>query len=441
LGIAPEDEALLSRGWPHLAVLVDGHEDDGKPADSAWKVLDAIDPVYGPRWPRETARRYLHGLAVGGAARTRASYEEGLASTAPVTVEVADRIIAQTVRSIDRYPFHLQQALFLLECHLGPEVLGDRIAAALEGFGKRDWRYGNLHARIVQTVFSLECCLLRSERSAAEALFERVRRAWEARPPDEGYPSAALRLRLTLEGSQGAETHWYGVYNMPFLTVDEALARHRLEHEYVGWLVDPQYLRCFGPDIVPPRAFEGLRRNPAWKQQIDVEVYGVIRHPVAVRWMVAMLGSRAARGLPEGWLLAHMDLARPILEKLARLPSPHSAIIEALLAGDAAAVRKARSAKPPSAGQVRKEVKGIFDALYKALKAGRGQADVERDAITTAVHGLIEVKAATGDPLPEAHIGHALGVDGWGKFEAPLQRLDATEEELTRWFDLIDAAS
>jgi hypothetical protein len=90
---------------------------------------------------------------------------------------------------------------------------------------------------------------------------------------------------------------------------------------------------------------------------------------------------------------------------------------------------------------VDKTVVTALKALAKAMKTARGDAAKERTAITTCVHAIIEVRAASGEPLPEAHVGHVIMLDGWAGAAAPLAGLGATEEEITRWGAMIDEAS
>lgn len=403
IGFTQEHSVLMGRGWPQLRVLVDGEPRD-RPDVLADKVMDAIDPVVPIYWPREAAKRYICKYA-------------GLETPTEITTAVVDRALDQAIGSLG-YAFHPTDALLLAECFLGAEVVAERIVARLERFTKPEWADDNPNSLSIIVVSLLEPLLLRVAYEPAIALVARLRAI--APSARKGLPAVRLRWLLDSHVPDAAELEdGEFLYNVPVQISDrKALAKY-LEHAYSDWLLNPQHLFVAGAGIVDEqRHIAKLKRMPAWRQKWVCEVFGIIQHPVIARMMKALEGSRGAGGLPEAWLAAHEDGAQPV-------PATRTDVL---------------SRRELDAG-----VKSLFEKLVNGIEAVRGDPAKEQPLWVKAVTDLIELRAAAGDPTPEAQVGHILAVDGWsprrGKFlPPPLETLDADDDENERWMDFIDEA-
>lgn len=445
-----QHEELLARGWPHLCLLVDGDPRDRKPDKEAWKVLSAIDPPITVHWPRDMARRYVHAVAAAGMRRPAEKGTErfaaALARTDDPGLEQAQAVVRGSVATLSGYSFHWRNALFLLECFVGSEAMAEVVVQQLEALTPEQWAFDNLHNRFFETLFALECFLLRSDRATAGALAARVRATYDRRPPDAAQPLTAWRLAITLEGTPAYVAHEKAyAYNLPLLTIDEAFIPVYLEHEYASWLLDPQLLRVAGPGIVAPRMLTPMRRDGGYKQVERAVVFAPVRHAVIVELMAGMVGSKGAKGLPEAWLAAHLDFARPTLQRLVADGHPQASALGALAGGDAPAAatraKKAAKGRKLTDAQLDAAVGKLFARIVADVRKVRGDAEAEARVWTEATHALVELRVAAGDAYPTERVGHAFGVDGWGVHEAPILALAASQDEMDRWFSAIDAAS
>jgi hypothetical protein len=266
-----EHEELVRRGWPYLRLLVDDDPRDGKPAALALEELDAVDPVPSRvvSWPREASRRYLHAF----------SSRKHVASRKRITVEVADRILTASFGRLERYPFHWQDALFLLEAWLGTETMLDRTITAIEK--TKRWVTTNPHDRGLQTLFAAECFLLRADRDAAMRASTRLAAVLAKRPP-----ASILSQRLAMMMTGGSTLSDGALHLLRgFLTIDRALVERYLAHEHASWRIDPQQLYVFGPNLLTDKIIAPMKRDPPWKQQERAEVFTILRHPQVDRML------------------------------------------------------------------------------------------------------------------------------------------------------------
>jgi predicted DNA-binding WGR domain protein len=420
------EEALLRSGWPRLRVLVDGHPGDKKPAAFAQKVIDDIDPVVPVYWPRAASVRYLRALVAPDAKDAAARAE-----TTPVDVALADRIIPGT--ALCTYPFRYDDGLFLLEAHLGAEVMAERVLGYLETVPAKLWKEANLNFNPVRSIHALECFILRSDKKSAEESCRRLKALAKARPARGSF---GWRLAMTVAGTPAVRANLDNfTYDHPFLTVDAEYVAEYLRHEYAAWRLDPQHLFLFGDGVVPRGELPKMRSGPSWKLVRRVVELGILRSEVVVEIMAHMVGSRAAKGKPEEWLAAHAEFARPTL---GRLVAAGGAVGDALaaLAGPSAAGAK----KPPrmlSGGELDRRMGALFKEAVAAVKKVRGDAAAEHRAWAKAALDAAELRAGAGDIAPDEKLGHIFGVDGWGKFDPPFQTLGASEAETDRWFAAI----
>lgn len=402
IAFTQEQNVLMARGWPQLRVLVDGDPRDKKPDALADKVMDAIDPVVPVHWPREAAKHYICKYA-------------GLDEPTEITAAVVDGAIDEAIGSLG-YAFHPTDALLLSECFLGAEVVADRIVTRLERFKKTEWADDNPNSLSIIVVSLLEPLLLRVPYEPALALVARLR----AIKPSSKQGLPAVRLRWLLESHVPDAVELEDgafLYSVPVQISDRAALAKYLEHPYTDWLLNPQHLFVAGPGIVDEkRHVAKLKRMPAWRQKWVCEVFGILQHPAIAKMMHALVGSRGAGGLPEAWLTAHGDGAKPVAP-------PRTELL---------------SRRELDAG-----VKALFERLVTGIAAVRGDPAKEQPLWVKAVTDLIELRAAAGDVMPEAHVGHILAVDGWSVsrkqyLPPPLETLEATDDETDRWMGFID---
>ncbi len=444
MGFLPEHDDLLARGWPHLALLIDGDPRDKRAADTAFKFIDAITSPFAITWPRAASIAFLHAFATGE--RQRAPMEQALCNQAPITVPVADTILGNARESLDFYSFHWRSACFLLEAHLGAEVMADRVLSLLEKLGKSGWFFGNMHQSLLEVVFALELFILRSSPKSAAQSCARLRALYAKRPKDpEESVLVAERLAFTLEGTSAFERSREAFpYSVPFLTVDEKFVPKYLDHEYASWLLDPQLLAIAGPSIASPKAIAGMRHGASWKQVERTVVFGIIRHPVVVEIFATLVGSKSAKGKPEEWIAMHLEYARPVLQKLIAARHPQAAALKKLLAAGSNATRvarrKAKASKTLTSKQLDAGVERVFKKVIAAITKVRGDAKKEATLWKQAATEVTELRAAAGDPMPDERLGHLFGADGWGNAKPPFKTLKATHEEIDRWLEAIQSA-
>lgn len=408
-----EHEELLRRGWPDIRLL---GPDEPKPASVATKHLSALDPTRFVRWPRDAARLYVRGFASGlGGPRTQAKIDAKDAGD--VDGAVLDGVLSRMGGL--GYVFLMRDALLLAEAFVGSPAAAERTIAALEGFSPQPANdRPSLWAIVV--VGCLELFVLRADDATLHDDVERRLRALAAKHAGTLFGD---RCRLTVEGAGVYPTlkdrfH----YDVQHLLVDAASIDAYLAHEYGDWLYTPQIARVFGPGRAPAKLASAAKRQPAWKQEERCVAFGPIRHPFVGALMSGMVGSKGAKGLPEGWLAAHPELAPSGIEPATIAPAK-------------------KKVRRPSAKAVDRTVRAALSALFEAMTTARGDDAAERSAITACVHAIIEVRAASGEVLPEAHVGHILMLDGWSGERAPLGGIAASEAELSRWGAMIDEAT
>ncbi len=408
----PEHEELLRMGWPDLRLL---GPDEGKPAAVATKHLKALDPTRFVTWPREAARLYVRSFARGmGGFGTPIAVDAKDAG--PVDAGVLDGVLGRM--GTLGYTFLMRDALLLAEAFVGSRTAAERTIAALESFSPRP-EHDRPALWAIVVVGCLELFVMRADDAS---LHEDVERRLRVLATRHAGTLVGDRCRLTVDGAAvypSMKDRFH--YDVQHLRIDEASIDTYLAHEYADWLYPPQIARIFGPQRVPAKLASAAKRQPAWKQEERCVVFAPVRHAFVGALMAGMVGSKGAKGLAEAWLAAHAELAP---------------------AGTGTAV--APSKKPvrrPTAKSVDKTITRALESLTRAMKAARGNEAEERRAIAACVHAIIEVRAASGEPLPEAHVGHVIMLDGWGGAAAPLGGMEATEAELTRWGAMIDEAS
>ena len=68
----------------------------------------------------------------------------------------------------------------------------------------------------------------------------------------------------------------------------------------------------------------------------------------------------------------------------------------------------------------------------------RGRPKDEERLFADAARALVVLRARSGDPMPDVHLGHILGVDGWDKkTPSVFAQLEAEPDERSRWMAAI----
>ena len=100
------------------------------------------------------------------------------------------------------------------------------------------------------------------------------------------------------------------------------------------------------------------------------------------------------------------------------------------------------AAKPITDAALDRLARARIKQLVADVEAARGNVKAEEKLWVAAVHALIELRAAAGNPCPSELLGHILGVDGWGPKDPPaFDMLGAGDDERERWFDYIEVAT
>lgn len=428
-----EHEELLRRGWPRLRILSDDPKENSKAEALARKHASGLDPILFVHWPRTAATTYLHLFADQNVGNSADPKKATVDSSKPIDVDVLDRVLAQLGKL--GYDWLMHDALFLAEAFLGPRLCAERTIAALERLD-----FSKIDRPASWSIVAIGCLELFVLRADDDALHDEVVERLGAIAKRAGNSLVAARVRLTLEGAKAHPAvkdllH----YNADWLSVDEAHFPKYLSHEYADRLYTPIVARVAGPGLVPAKLADSARRQPVWKQLERCETFECVKHQFVVELFAGMVGSKGAKGKPEAWLAEHLEFARPTLERLVAESHREAAALQAILSCSGAAPIATK--RKLTARQVDTLVKKAFVALAQAMKTARGNPAAEREAIRATVHAIVEARAEAGEVLPEAHVGHFLMLDGWGKLAPPLGGKDVTDEELDRWGKMIDEAT
>jgi hypothetical protein len=181
-------------------VLEASHADDANPARAAAKVLDAIDPVYFARWPKEVALRFARGMGVISKVGESKKAAAALANSAPLGPKEPAAILEHALVAFGHgYPFQFEALVYALEELAGNEAALAALVAAFEALAaaakKNQGRYESAYAQEGAAI-AAGFLLLRADAEAAKAA--RARLAAIADVRSESPPLA--RLDMVLRG-------------------------------------------------------------------------------------------------------------------------------------------------------------------------------------------------------------------------------------------------
>lgn len=324
----PEQSLLYERGYPQLAVLVDGHRDDKKPAVSATKVFREYYGVYHVEWPRLTAAAFVRGsAALRGFDWSSAEVAAAASVTGPVTNDEAAAIVSAAFERRTYGNFNeMRHVLFVLEALTSTDVVLDAIARGLEGLAKERWD-GKNDGGPPLIAYLAGFLLLRSpNRAAFEQRLEAVYAATVKEGIDEGEHTIRGALDLALHGNAGAarallRSHWQYWYY--YLNVDDADVHLARLSNYAKseWVPEARILYLAGEKLLPVYTSKKALRQGKRLPHILAD-FGMLKHEGIVDLMVEMVGVKGAGDVPQNFFRENAAYARARLEKLARGSGP-----------------------------------------------------------------------------------------------------------------------
>lgn len=380
-----EAEALLARGFPNLVVLTD--EKARNAAAAAKSRIQAIDPTFSPSWPREVAVRWLNAFARDvHPFNDAAGLAEALGRTEVPDAGVLRELLVRALTSTSGYTFKHADAMYLFEALLGADEVVATWVDVLRDAEKSAWLPKNPNVRSLTHATALGWVLLRASPKVAKDALAGLARARKA-AGDGGRATLARAVDFVL-GQALPDLESEPERRLRVIHLSDELATARARHPWRLWICDPQDTWITG--VTPP-------------------AHALARLPAEPRWLGQHLADR--------WGL----LAIPFSEELER-------------------TRKALP-KRLTKKALDTEVQALFGRLVAGLKKARGNRAAEDRTVREASLELVVLRARSGDPMPDVHVGHILAVDGWDrKNPPPLKRLEPSSDELDRWMRAIDAA-
>jgi predicted DNA-binding WGR domain protein len=429
----PEGDALYARGYPHLRLLTDEVTPTNKIESIIENALEAIDPFFRIAMPRDVARSFLLGYRVGCLlfvdeytpqrvqnAKLRVERLELMRSDRAIDVALlADTLDAHAWgMGTDTYArWRWPKVLYLYECFLGTEPVAravvDHLVRSANDFPR--WGFAGTDPNRANSVHhyiaaALAWLFVRLSPDVVVSLRERLAR--ECPPPSNAGPTEPrnfLALIEWLARDDGAPPPGLGLEAIDGRGLDAALANPYVamwEIGRVAWLRGTSSLGgplgVSGYDL--PRMIDAI---------------APLRDPAIVRVVARIATQRAGRKAAGDWLRAHADYARPIVTALAAVDDPK----EQKAASEALALLGAKTIaepKPLTDDEVEAEIARVFGALAEKLHATTDEA-AHIAAIKDAHEAYTEIRAAAGDPIPEAYFTHRFvdfGLADWGMLAA-----------------------
>lgn len=305
LGITPEYDDLLARGYPHLRRLVTPHPHEADVAGWARKLLDLGDPkYYFVDWPAAVARAYVRGYA-RSRGRTGGREEMYAAAVDGPLDEAEGRALIAAYLDPDhetRYDFHAEHALFLIEAMIGSAATADAVLAAFEGMTKLDSKYSTRCAIAYDLGFVLRR-LPAKQRKAAEARVD----ALVARHP-ESFPREFLSYLTGGREALIASERRLGLYCVHFSNSPE-LIREIAADSVTSW--DAQHVVLAGDALID--ALTPKRLRDIWKpwKPLVIEQLGVLASPKVIPVLEEFGKTKAYAKQVEAILAARGVRAKP----------------------------------------------------------------------------------------------------------------------------------
>ena len=305
----PADADLFRRGYPNLALLVDGHKDDKRAAANASKAYRSGDPdVYRVTWPRAVAHAYVRIYAAGNRVATDVD-------TSPPTVDELHALLARVVPGlVETYEFHTRDALYLCEAVLGSEVVAGAVLDRFEQMKDAMWKSDNFNYHEFHTADALGYIWARCPAAVARALGKRRDAILEGRPAES---PLTRRLALLPDGKSAFKEGDFIFYEAS-LQAKDSEARRAWAARYPqldDWSARFHWLE--GCEGLLANPMKNLHATPKWRVQQLLDDYGRLKHAGVVR-LIAHLANRSyVSAAAQAWLAAHQEYAVGALSDLA----------------------------------------------------------------------------------------------------------------------------
>jgi hypothetical protein len=384
-------------------LLEASHADDANPARAASKVLDALDPVYFVRWPKEAALRFARGMGVISKVGESKTAAAALANAAPLGPKEPAAILGHALVAFGHgYPFQLEALVYALEELAGNPVALEALVSAFEAFAagakKNGARYKSAYAQEGAAI-AAGFLLLRADSEVAKAA--RARLAAIADVRSESPPLATLDLVLRGKDALAeSEYSWtppaVWLFSVDAKFVVDAIRGAKGQGEFDARAV------WLGGDAVLPHYAKSVKKTPKAAVQFVAD-------------SVAMFQGKDAEAL--------------------------AAILEA----KGATKKDAATTSPPEPAKrmTPAAIEAAFDALMTDLVAAitevRGQARKESAALRAAAERYANLRGEW-DTDTTAYLIHFFSVDGVALEQSRVTawaQLKPTAAESKRWLAVL----
>jgi hypothetical protein len=335
------DGRLYALGWPYLRYVVDGHKEDAKPLAKIGK----LSTRYGREWPRGVATRFVRGIAeldpdndlLDPAVLAVAE------NPAPITEDEARALVKkQLVTSRGRgNAWNFRPFVLLLEAMVGAEPILDAIVSGIESFGKERWapKWGKkttwdhnpgtfaLHAGFL--LLRVPPAVAKKQRKRLEALYA----TGVKQKAPRGEDTVLGGIDCALHGSEGAARSldpdgWRYLEWYYFVDDFEMLAARMIDSSAAQYSPCARHLWLTNGELIPLHVKNARKVSETASYLDDI---GRLKDPRIVDLMLCFIGKKSAKGVPEAWLRAHANIAKPRLRELVKTKAPSAAAAKAAL--------------------------------------------------------------------------------------------------------------
>ncbi len=278
LATTPEYDELLARGYPHLRRLITPHPHEADAQGLAIKALEELDPKhYFVDWPAAVARAYVRGYATSRIENTsHAKTHAAAVDSGPVGEAEGRKLIASYLgpKHYDRYDFHSEHALFLVEAMIGSAAVVDAVLGEFEAMKKLEAEFGTRNAFGYAIGFVIRR-LPQARRAAAEARVS----ALVAKHAGGGEKYTRDFLSYVVGGRAALETSGrkLGLYCVHFCE-DPVLIRQVATGSVVGW--DAHHVVLAGDGMID--ALTPVKKIWKGHKERTIEQLGILASPKAV---------------------------------------------------------------------------------------------------------------------------------------------------------------
>jgi hypothetical protein len=430
----PEQAELLARGYPHLVLLEEGHPHDAAPGKAAAEVHDANDPVYGVRWPQNTALCYVLGFVPehGSPTGKRAKIEPR-----QPTVEEARAICAHLMLDLKfAYPFHVSGAIYILEAALGTEPILDALIAAYEALAARAPCAADAPKYMLRDASEALGFLLHRAPAVAAAPARARLQALLQQVGARDVP-AFDALKLVLGGPSAlAESSYTWIPPTSWLFSDDPAFVEKAIRTAKGAVdVDVQAVWRGGEAVLGLLA-KYVKKVPRAGVPGAVEALGMFRTPAVVP-LLELLAVKKGGEAAQAWLDEHAASLGPTAGGRS---APAQAALAQTKGAPAVSQRAAAKSKKPTARVIEAAFDELTDTLVAELTQTRGDSAAEEAALQSAADRYIEIRGWS-DTSGAAYLTHFFCADGVGLAKArpsAWSRLSPTPQEHERWVAILE---